>query len=87
MSTEVSQTEAKIEDFIRSRFMVADDDDFFSRETNLYEEGYVDSAGVIEVIAFLEDTFVVVLPEEVLFDTSFSSIRGMAERVAGLVKS
>ncbi len=87
MSSDASVVVSKIEDFIRDRFMVEANDGFFNHEINLFEEGYVDSAGVIEVIAFLEETFALMLPEDVLFDTSFSSIDGMAVRIAGLLGS
>ncbi|HJK94113.1 MAG TPA: phosphopantetheine-binding protein [Polyangiaceae bacterium LLY-WYZ-15_(1-7)] len=67
-----------LEAFIRERFRVADDDTLFDRETNLWEEGYVDSAGVVEVLAFLEDAVGARLPEDLLFDPEFTSIDGMA---------
>jgi len=73
--------ESTVESFIRERFRVRPDDDRFSREVNLWEEGYVDSAGVVEMIAFLERTFAITLPEEVLFDPDFTHIRGIARLV------
>jgi acyl carrier protein len=74
--------ESTVEEFIRTRFRVRPADDHFSREVNLWEEGYVDSAGVVEMIAFLETTFSVTLPEEVLFDPDFTFIRGIARLIA-----
>lgn len=66
-----------IEQFIRHRFRVRDDDTLFDHEVNLWESGYVDSAGAVEMIAFLEETFDVSLPEGVLFDPDFTHISGM----------
>ena len=43
-----------LEAFVRERFQVEEDDDFFTPDVNLWEEGYVDSAGVVELIAYLE---------------------------------
>jgi acyl carrier protein len=74
--------ESIVEEFIRTRFRVRSDDDHFSRDVNLWEEGYVDSAGVVEMIAFLEKTFAVTLPEEVLFDPDFTFVRGIARLIA-----
>lgn len=74
-------SEKTVEEFIRTRFRVRPDDDHFSRDVNLWEEGYVDSAGVVEMIAFLETTFAITLPEEVLFDPDFTYIRGIARLV------
>lgn len=71
-----------IETFIRDRFRVSADDSFFSRSVNLWEEGYVDSAGVVEMIAFLETRFELTLPEEVLWDPDFTHVQGIAALVA-----
>jgi acyl carrier protein len=74
-------TESTVEAFIRERFRVRADDDLFDRDVNLWESGYVDSGGVVEMIAFLERTFGITLPEEVLFDPDFTHIRGIARLV------
>jgi acyl carrier protein len=74
--------QASIESFVRSRFQVRPDDGHFSVDVNLWEEGYVDSAGVVEMIAFLEQTFTITLAEEVLFDPDFTHIRGICRLVS-----
>jgi acyl carrier protein len=76
------ETESTVEEFIRTRFRVRPDDDFFTRDVNLWDAGYVDSAGAVEMIAYLERTFAVTLPEEVLFDPDFTHIRGIARLIA-----
>lgn len=68
--------------FIRQRFRVPADDDAFDPDTNVWEEGYVDSAGVVEVFAFLESTVGDRLPDSLLFDPEFVTVRGMARLVA-----
>ena len=73
--------EKVVEDFVRQRFLVRPDDAFFGREVNLWDAGYVDSAGVVEMIAFLEQRFDTSLPEEVLFDPDFTTIRGIARLI------
>ena len=69
-------TQATIEEFVRSRFRVRPDDSHFSVDVNLWEEGYVDSAGV------LEQTFDITLAEEVLFDPDFTHISGICRLVS-----
>lgn len=71
-----------VEDFVRARFQVGEDDDAFGVDVNLWEEGYVDSTGAVELIVFLEQTYCIRLPEEVLFDPDFTCIRGIARLVA-----
>lgn len=68
-----------LESFVRERFDVAADDEFFSRSVDLWEEGYVDSAGVVEVVDHLEQTWSLKVPEAALFDPRFTKIDGMAE--------
>ena len=73
-----------IEQFIRERFQITDNDTGFSRRINLWEEGYVDSLGVIEVIAFLEQRFRVKLPDEVVFSPEFTTVDDIARFVISL---
>lgn len=72
---------AGIEAFIRRRFAVPPADPYFARDVHLWEHGYVDSSGAVELIMFVENTFHVALPEDVLFDPSFATIDGIAELV------
>ena len=76
-----------VEEFIRTRFRVRPDDQHFSREVNLWEEGYVDSAGVVEMIAYLEETLHITLPEEVLFDPDFTNINGIGRLLTNIIAS
>jgi acyl carrier protein len=73
-----------IEAFVREHFHVPASDTRFGRRLNLWEEGYVDSVGVVEMIEFLEQRFVVKIPEEVLFSSEFTSIDGIAAAVVAL---
>lgn len=73
-----------LEDFIRENFLVKADDAYFDQNVNLWEEGYVDSMGVVEVIAFLEKTFNVTIPAEMLFSPDFTSISGMSKLITGI---
>jgi acyl carrier protein len=69
----------ELESFLREHFQIPPEDAFFTRSVHLWEEGYVDSAGVVETIAFLENRYGVNLPEEVVFNPRFTDVAGMAE--------
>ena len=84
MTESTHETAARIEAFIRERFSVSADDDFFARDIHLWEEGYVDSTGIVELIAFLEESFSITMPDDALFDPDFTSIDGMSLMVARL---
>jgi acyl carrier protein len=75
---------AEVEAFIRERFRIGADDERFSRSSNLWEDGYVDSIGVVELIGHIESRFEIVLPDEVLFDPAFTSVAGIAGIVSAL---
>ena len=73
-----------IEQFIRERFQVSGSDAGFTRQAHLWEEGYIDSIGIVEIIGFLESTFGVQIPEEALFSQDFTHIDGIARTIVGL---
>lgn len=70
-----------VEDFVRREFSISPSDDNFRHDVDLFEDGYVDSVGVTELLAFLETTFEVEIPEEDLFSAEFSTITGIARIV------
>ena len=73
---------AAVEEFARREFSIRPSDRRFNRTVDLFEDGYVDSIGVIELIEFLERTFVIEIPEEDLFSPEFSTIDGIAKIVS-----
>jgi len=76
-----SDVRGQIEGFVRTHFHVNPADPHFDRNADLFEDGYVDSIGVIELLAFLEGEFGVEVPEDDLLSDDFSSISGIAEIV------
>jgi acyl carrier protein len=71
----------RIEMFIRERFDVGEKDARFSRRVHLFEEGYIDSIGVAELVEFLEEEFEIRLPEQALMSDEFSTIDGIVQIV------
>ena len=71
-----------VEEFVRREFSISATDDNFDHNVDLFEDGYVDSVGVIELLAFLEGAFGVDVPEEDLFSPEFSTIEGIAAIVS-----
>jgi acyl carrier protein len=68
----------RLELFIRKQFAIASSDGRFSRSALLFENGYVDSVGAVELLAFVQDKFGVVVPDEQLLSEEFSTIDGIA---------
>jgi acyl carrier protein len=75
-------TEARIADglerFIRRRFSVAAADARFTRSAPLFELGYIDSIGVVEVLAFIAKEWDAQIPDVDLLSEEFTTIDGMA---------
>ena len=46
----------KISNFIRERFEIGDDPDF-NNDVHLFNEGFVDSFGAVEIISFIEESY------------------------------
>lgn len=45
-----------ISEFIRERFEIGDDPDF-DNDVHLFNEGFVDSFGAVEIVHFIEQTY------------------------------
>jgi acyl carrier protein len=73
--------EDHIEAFVRNLFSVNPDDPGFDREVDLFEHGYVDSVGIVELLGFLQEKFNVEIPDDDLLSEDFSSIAGIARIV------
>jgi acyl carrier protein len=75
----------KIEGFIRAEFTVADNDRTFTRDAHLYDGGFLDSSGVVELLAFVESTFEVAIEDDWLFSELFTTVNGITQVVATCV--
>jgi len=85
MATSQVEIAEVIERFIRREFRIIEDGASL-REAHLYESGYVDSAGVVELIAFVESKFHISLDDEQVFSDAFTTISGIAGIVMTLEK-
>lgn len=73
--------ESRLEAYIREQFSVSPSDPWFGPETDLFEEGYVDSVGVVELLEFVGQEFAVEVAEEDLLSDDFSTLGGVARIV------
>jgi acyl carrier protein len=83
MVTSQAEIAGVIEQFIRTQFRIHERDRSL-RDLHLFESGFVDSAGVVELIAFLESTFTIRLDDDQVFSDDFTTINGIAAIVAAL---
>jgi acyl carrier protein len=81
------EIEDQVESFLRATFRIASDDPDFDRTVDLYEHGYVDSVGIVELVAWLEKTFGVAIPESDMLSDDFSTVEGLGRIVGGRLSS
>ena len=74
----------RIDSFVREQFGVAADDPRFGDEVNLFDAGYVDSVGIVELLSFLQEEFGVEIPERELMSDEFATTSGIASIVSRL---
>ena len=83
MVTSQVEIASVVERFIEKQFRVIDVGPTL-RSMHLFESGFVDSAGVVELIAFLESNFKIRLGDDQVFSDDFTTINGIATIVDGL---
>lgn len=65
-----------IRNFIIDNFLFGDGNKL-SSDTPLLEKGIIDSTGVIELVAFIEDNFNITVADEELVQDNFSSLNAI----------
>ena len=62
-----------LKDYIIDNFLFGDGDKL-GNDTPLFEKGIIDSTGVLELLAFIEENFKIKVKDEELVQSNFSSI-------------
>ena len=70
-----------LEDYIREQFDIGNDPDYNS-EVDLFEYGFLDSMGAMEVIAFLEEEYSIEITQRDIVLYPMNTIAEIAEVVA-----
>ena len=83
MVTSQVEIASVVERFIEKQFRV-DGAGPALRSMHLFESGFVDSAGVVELISFLESTFKIRLGDDQVFSDDFTTIDGIASIVESM---
>ena len=64
------------------QFGISPTDPMFNRQVDLFEAGYVDSMGIVELLEFLLGEFSVEIPDDDLLADDFSNIAGITRIVS-----
>jgi methoxymalonate biosynthesis acyl carrier protein len=72
----------RLRDHIRKQFQVPEDDGEFSDDINLFDYGYIDSFGAVELTSFVEKSFSIKVRQADLVAYPMNSIREIADFVS-----
>lgn len=70
-----------IQDYLEKSFLISFDGGDYSEESNLFEEGVIDSYGLVELVGFLESTFEIYFTDEELLSPDLTTLKGMSSFV------
>jgi acyl carrier protein len=69
--------EEKVRGFIEERFLASAGLERVQEEESFMENGIIDSTGVLELVHFLEETFVIKIEDDELVPDNLDSIRNI----------
>jgi acyl carrier protein len=67
--------------YVREQFLYARPDVRLSDDEPLFERGIVDSMGAVELVAFLEDEYGIVIDDDEVTEQHFRSLQSIADYV------
>lgn len=70
--------ERELEAYIREKFDIGDDPDL-TQDTHLFDEGFVDSLGAVEIVCFIEEKFEIQITQKDLTLYPMNTINEIAE--------
>lgn len=69
-----------ISEFIKEKFEIGDDPDF-NNDVHMFNEGFVDSFGAVEIIHFIEETFNIEITQKDITLYPMNTVNEIAEVV------
>ena len=78
---EMETIKSELRNYIREKYRVPADDPDFSDSVHLYDYGYVDSFGSVQLKAFVESTFAVQFSPKDLTTVPLNTVEQMASFV------
>jgi D-alanine--poly(phosphoribitol) ligase subunit 2 len=80
---QLSEVMSKLHSFVRTKFKVGADDADFNDDVHLFDYGYVDSFGAVEIITFVKSEFGVTISDKDLVIHPLNTIREISTLVHG----
>ena len=74
--------ENKIRNYVLENYLFTDDDSALANDTSFLDEGIIDSTGILEVIAFIEEEFGIKVLDEEMVPENLDSVDNIVQYVA-----
>ena len=71
----------EVRKFVVENFMFGQENQEFSDAASMLENGLIDSTGVLELVAFVEEKYGIAVADEELVPTNFDSVDNLAEYI------
>jgi acyl carrier protein len=81
VTEDTNATERNVREFIISNFLFGVDDGSLKREDSFLQNGVFDSSGVLELVAFLEQSYKIKVDDRELTAMNLDSIQNVAAYV------
>ncbi len=78
---EIQEVMLELRNYIREQFKIPEKDPDFNDDVHLFNYGYVDSFGAVDLIAFVETTFSINISESDLVAYPLNTIREISDFV------
>ena len=82
----MNEVESKVRTFIEDNFLFRDDRAAMSDSESLLDAGLVDSTGILELVAFLEQEFAIRMADAEIVPANLDSIKTIVAYVEGKLK-
>jgi acyl carrier protein len=73
--------EQEIKDYITKNLLFSDDGFPYSDDASFLQESIVDSVGIMELVAFVEDTYKIPIKDEEIVPENFDSVTSLSAYV------
>ena len=78
----MNQLKTELRQYIIENFLFGQDDAVLTDDVSFLEQGLIDSTGVLEIVAHLEQTYGVSVEDEELVPQNFDSVNNLAAYVS-----
>lgn len=83
---ELNEIKQGLRTFVQTRFKIADSDPDFNDDVHLFDYGYVDSFGAVELMTFIKETYAVEISNSDLIVHPLNTITEIGSLVSRRLK-